>query len=256
MYNVKQVKELIEQNEHDEMFISDLVKEDTRKSVQQLFEKWQKKRAKEQELKVKWDEMLAYEKKAKTNGFTIIAGIDEAGRGPLAGPVVAASVILKENRTLLGLNDSKQLSEKKRIEFYHLIQDEALDIGIGIVDADTIDEINIYEASRLAMVRAVQHLTHTPDYLLVDAMTLPIECQQEKIIKGDAKSVSIAAASCIAKVTRDRMMEDYARKYPEYQFEKHKGYGTKEHLAAIKKHGLTPIHRTSFAPIRSEISST
>ncbi len=254
MYTVKQIKELIEKHAGDESYIRELVKGDTRKSVQKLIEKWHKEREKQQALRVAWDDMLQFENKAKAQGYTCIAGIDEAGRGPLAGPVVAAAVILKEDTVLLGLNDSKQLSEKKRLAYYDLIQKEALDIGIGIVDAATIDEINIYEASRLAMVRAVEQLTHTPDYLLIDAMTLPLPIHQENIIKGDAKSASIAAGACIAKVTRDQMMEEYGRQYPEYQFEKHKGYGTKEHLAAIQTHGAAPIHRLSFAPVKSVIS--
>ncbi|PCK21643.1 ribonuclease HII [Bacillus pumilus] len=254
MYTVKQMKELIEEHAHDESYIRELVKDDTRKSVQKLIEKWRKEREKQQELHAAWNRMLQFEHQAKAQGYTCIAGIDEAGRGPLAGPVVAAAVILKEETVLLGLNDSKQLSEKKRLVYYDLIQEEALDVGIGIVDAATIDEINIYEASRLAMMRAVEQLTHIPDYLLIDAMTLPLPTHQENIIKGDAKSASIAAGACIAKVTRDQMMEEYGRQYPEYQFEKHKGYGTKEHLTAIQKHGATPIHRLSFAPVKSVIS--
>ncbi|WP_353855773.1 ribonuclease HII [Bacillus sp. Bos-x628] len=254
MYTVKQIKALIEEHAQDEAYIRELVKDDTRKSVQQLMAKWHKEKIKKQELQAAWNDMLKYENQAKAQGFTCIAGIDEAGRGPLAGPVVAAAVILKEDAVLLGLNDSKQLSEKKRLTYYDMIQDEALDIGIGIVDANTIDKINIYEASRLAMVRAVQQLTYTPDYLLIDAMTLPLNIRQENMIKGDAKSASIAAGACIAKVTRDQMMEEYGRRYPEYQFEKHKGYGTKEHMAAIQKYGATPIHRVSFAPVRAVIS--
>ncbi|MFI8623563.1 ribonuclease HII [Bacillus altitudinis] len=254
MYTVKQIKELIEQHADDESYIRELLKDDTRKSVHKLMGKWNKEREKQQELRAAWKQMLQFETKARAQGYTCIAGIDEAGRGPLAGPVVAAAVILKEDTVLLGLNDSKQLSEKKRMTYYELIQKKALDIGIGIVDAATIDEMNIYEASRLAMVKAVKQLTHTPDYLLIDAMTLPLPTQQENIIKGDAKSASIAAGACIAKVTRDKMMEEYGRQYPEYQFEKHKGYGTKEHLAAIQTHGATPIHRLSFAPVKSVIS--
>ncbi|MFS0656041.1 ribonuclease HII [Bacillus sp. 179-C3.3 HS] len=254
MFTVKQIKELIEEHADDEAYIRNLVQDDQRKSVKQLVEKWQKDRERTLEQKAAWNQMLQFENEAKAQGYTCIAGIDEAGRGPLAGPVVAAAVILKEDTELLGLNDSKQLSEKKRLAYYDLIQEEALDIGIGIVDAATIDEINIYEASRLAMVRAVEQLTHTPDYLLIDAMTLPLPTNQENIIKGDAKSASIAAGACIAKVTRDRMMEEYGRLYPEYHFEEHKGYGTKEHLAAIRAYGATPIHRVSFAPIRAVIS--
>ncbi|OLP66459.1 Ribonuclease HII [Bacillus pumilus] len=254
MYTVKQIKALIEEHMDDEAYIRHLVKDDTRKSVKQLMEKWLKEREKNQHQQAAWNQMLQFENQAKAKGFTCIAGIDEAGRGPLAGPVVAAAVILKEDTILLGLNDSKQLTEKKRWAYYDLIQEEALDIGIGIVDAATIDEINIYEASRLAMVRAVKQLTHTPDFLLIDAMTLPLKTAQVNIIKGDAKSASIAAGACIAKVTRDQIMKEYGRKYPEYHFEKHKGYGTKEHLAAIQKHGATPIHRVSFAPVRAVIS--
>jgi ribonuclease HII len=193
--------------------------------------------------------MKSYERAAEEAGFQRIAGLDEAGRGPLAGPVVAAAVILPRKSRLIGLTDSKKLSQKKREYFFNCLKEKA-DIGVGVIEADIIDQINIYEASKRAMAMAVANLKEAPDFLLIDALSLNITISQESIIKGDSKSVSIAAASCIAKVTRDQIMLDYARKYPQYGFEKHKGYGTKEHLEAIAAHGVLPIHRRSFAPVR------
>ncbi|MCT4594961.1 MAG: ribonuclease HII [Anaeromicrobium sp.] len=177
----------------------------------------------------------------------IIGGIDEAGRGPLAGPVVAACVVLPKNIFIEGINDSKKISPKKRDELFEIISKNALDIGIGIVDNEVIDNVNIFNATKIAMLRAINSLKKSPDYLLIDAVTLDdINIRQEAVIKGDSKSASIAAASIVAKVTRDRIIDRYDKEYPEYGFKNHKGYGTKEHYEAIKKHGITPIHRRSF----------
>ncbi|MBY8912211.1 ribonuclease HII [Bacillus sp. YC2] len=248
---VKSVKErLQEMKDERDPFLAQCEK-DPRKSVQALAEQWLKKHAKEKALKEQWLNMTAYERLSCKKGFRLIAGIDEAGRGPLAGPVVAGAVILPAECEILGLTDSKKLSEKKLEEYYSRISEEAVSIGIGIVDASVIDRINIYEAARLAMVKAVNELEKAPDYLLADAMTLPVDIPQSSIVKGDAKSVSIAAGACIAKVTRDRLMAEYAKTYPMYGFEKNKGYGTKEHLEALAAYGPTTIHRKTFAPVQS-----
>lgn len=176
-----------------------------------------------------------------------ICGIDEAGRGPLAGPVVAGAVILPVDCQILYLNDSKKLSEKRREELYLEIQEKAAAWSVGIVDPGTIDEINILQADYLAMRKAIEGLKIRPDLLLNDAVTIPeVDILQVAIVKGDAKSVSIAAASVMAKVTRDHMMQEYDRLYPEYGFAKHKGYGTAAHIAALKEYGPCPIHRRTF----------
>lgn len=191
--------------------------------------------------------MCEYEKEAYKQGCKVIAGIDEAGRGPLAGPVVAAAVILPENVFIEGLNDSKKLSEKKRNELFGVIWEKAISVGIGRVDEKQIDEINILNAAKKAMELAVKGLDIKPDLLLIDAVELNgIDITQKPIIKGDALSVSIAAASIIAKVTRDAIMDEMDKLYPQYGFSKHKGYGTSEHINSIKKYGICPIHRLSF----------
>ena len=189
--------------------------------------------------------MQEFEEKYKV--YTYIAGVDEVGRGPLAGPVVAACIILDKNKQILYLNDSKKLSEKKREGLYTEICESAVAYGIGIVSPARIDEINILNATYEAMRAAISNLKLKPDILLNDAVHIPeVDIKQVSIIKGDAKSVSIAAASIVAKVSRDRLMVDYDSLYPEYKFAKNKGYGTKEHISAIKEHGLCPIHRRSF----------
>ena len=180
----------------------------------------------------------------------LICGVDEAGRGPFAGPVVAGAVILSlddPEREILYLNDSKKLSEKKREALYDEIMEKAVSVGVGIVEREVIDEINILQATFLAMQKAIAALDPQPDYILADAVSIPkIAIPQEGIVKGDAKSVSIAAGSIIAKVTRDRIMYEYDKLYPEYGFASHKGYGTKAHIEAIKEYGMLDIHRRSF----------
>ena len=188
-------------------------------------------------------DLLKYEKDLYLQGYNLIAGTDEAGRGPLVGPVVASAVILPKNYHLDGLNDSKQLSEKKREQFYNIA------VGVGIVDAKKIDEINILEASRLAMNIALDNLEIKPDYILTDAMKLNRDVPVMPIIHGDALSLSIAAASVIAKVTRDRIMVNLAKKYPQYEFEKHKGYPTKRHLELISKYGIINEYRKTYKPV-------
>ena len=194
-------------------------------------------------------DLYKYEKELYDKGCKYIGGVDEVGRGPLIGSVVAACVILPFDFALDGLTDSKKLSEKKRDEFYKIIWDKAIAIGIGIVDEKVIDEVNIYEATKIAMKKAICDTNIKPDHVLIDAMPLDIDVPTTSIIKGDAKSISIAAASVIAKVTRDRMMYELDKIYPMYGLASNKGYGTKKHIEAIKKYGITKYHRLSFKPV-------
>jgi ribonuclease HII len=193
----------------------------------------------------------AFEKKAREQGFSIIAGIDEAGRGPLAGPVVSAAVILPDSFSIPGITDSKKLTPKKRDKFYQEIYDQAVSIGVGIVEPDEIDRINILQAALLSMKLAADELTPQPDFLLIDGkFTIPSDLPQQAVIKGDSLSISIGAASIIAKVTRDRIMEKYHKEYPQYGFSGHKGYPTKAHKEAVKKFGPCPIHRRTFKGVK------
>ena len=189
-----------------------------------------------------------YEEELRKKGFKYICGIDEAGRGPLAGPVVVASVIMPENSMIEGVNDSKKVSEKKREKLYDLILDEAISYGIGIVGQDEIDEINILNATKKGLTMSLQELTQKPDLIIVDALSKinTLGIPYESIIKGDAKCYSISAASIIAKVTRDRIMREWDKIYPQYGFATHKGYGTSSHIKAIIENGPCPIHRKTF----------
>lgn len=219
---------------------------DERQGVQKMILSCRKRMEKAAAEVQRLENMLIYEKKYYDT-CDYICGIDEAGRGPLAGPVVAGAVILPKGLKIPYLNDSKQLSEKKREELYDVIMEQAVSVGVGIVSTERIDEINILQATYEAMREAVGTLSYRPDVLLNDAVIIPeLTIPQEKIIKGDAKSLSIAAASVIAKVTRDRMMKAYHELFPEYGFEKHKGYGSKEHIEMIQKIGPCAIHRRSF----------
>lgn len=192
-------------------------------------------------------EMKVPEAELHNKGYKYIAGVDEVGRGPLAGPVVAAAVILPEDFDVPGVDDSKKLSEKRREELFDIIIEKAVAFGIGVADHQVIDDINILQATRVAMKQAIDALEQKPDYILFDAMKIDdIEIPQESIIKGDAKVLAIAAASIVAKVTRDRMMVEYAAEYPGYAFEKNKGYGTKAHYKGLEEHGMCPIHRRTF----------
>ena len=191
--------------------------------------------------------MNTFEKIAREDGYQLVAGVDEAGRGPLAGPVVAAAVIFPPDYMNAEINDSKQLSASQREKMYGIIEQDALAVGMRVVDADVIDKVNILRASLGAMREAVLDLSTSPDFLLVDGIhRIPIITPQKPLIKGDSLSVSIAAASIIAKVTRDRIMEMYHRQFPQYNFRKNKGYGTKEHIKAIREFGICKIHRQSF----------
>lgn len=249
---IKEIEEIFRNKRDDfldEEFLAE-VKSDKRKGVQLLYSKWLKNKTEEKKLKDKFEQMSIYENGLAYQNIQRIAGVDEVGRGPLAGPVVCAAVILGENFFLPGLNDSKALSEKKREQLYEYIMDHALSVGIGSASATEIDELNIYQATKLAMTRAVKQLEISPEYLLIDAMELPLSIPQTSIIKGDAKSISIAASSIIAKVTRDRYMKELGEKYPQYGFESHMGYGTSQHIQAIEKYGVIEEHRRSFAPVK------
>lgn len=218
---------------------------DNRKTVQNLIASYKKKEAALAKELLRLDNMLLYEKKYA--GYHYIAGIDEAGRGPLAGPVVAGAVILPKDCKIRYLNDSKQLSEKRREELYDVIMEQAISVGVGIIGPKRIDEINILQATYEAMRMAISQLEVPPDLLLNDAVKIPrVDIPQVSIIKGDAKSLSIAAASVVAKVTRDRMMCQYDELFPEYGFAGHKGYGSQAHIEALKKYGPCVIHRRSF----------
>lgn len=218
---------------------------DHRSGVRSLVEKAKKKLDEYEKELARTEKMKEYEK--KYTDYSYICGIDEVGRGPLAGPVVAGAVILPKDCDILYLNDSKQLSEKKREELYEIIMEKAVSTGLGFVSPERIDEINILQATYEAMREAIGALSQTPDLLLNDAVTIPkVSIRQIPIIKGDAKSISIAAASIIAKVTRDRLMVQYDTMFPEYGFAGNKGYGAQAHLDALRKFGPTPIHRRSF----------
>ncbi len=195
--------------------------------------------------------MLEFEEELYKAGYNLIGGIDEAGRGPLMGPVVAACVILPENFYHEDIKDSKKLSESKREKMYEIIKQNAISIGVGIISSKRIDKINIYEATKEAMLSALNDCNIKPEYLLIDAMKLNLDIPFKSIIKGDSLSESIAAASIIAKVTRDRIMRELDKKYPNYNLKKNKGYGTKEHLEALEKYGITKEHRKSFEPVSS-----
>lgn len=216
-------------------------------NVDKLLEKYTKKKflwSREQE---RLKSMYKFEEEAYEKGFSLIAGIDEVGRGPLAGPVVTAAVILPKGELIEGINDSKKLSEKQREFLFEVIQQKAIAIEIGIIEEKEIDEINILNATKKAMEISIKNLSPQPDFLLLDAVKLEkVNISQSSIIKGDSLSISIAAASIIAKVTRDRLISELDEKYPEYGFAKHKGYGTAEHIEAIRKYGICPIHRVSF----------
>lgn len=192
--------------------------------------------------------MKEYENELYQKGIELVAGVDEVGRGPLVGPVVCACVILPKDYFNEQINDSKKISEKKREKLYDTIMQEAISVGIGMSSEKVIDEINILEATKLAMKEAIKNSKVKPEHVLIDAVKLDIDIPSTSIIKGDAKSQSIAAASIIAKVTRDRMMDELDKKYPQYVFKKNKGYGTKAHIEAIRQYGIIPEHRKTFAP--------
>ena len=248
MKSISEIKAELENADKDTReSLLELCKKDTRKGVLKLVEKYEKQKAAMAEELERLKKMHEFED--KYSEYEDIAGIDEAGRGPLAGPVVAASVILPKDCEILYLNDSKQLSAKRRDELFDEIKQKAIAYGIGIVSQGRIDDINILQATYEAMREAIGRMSEkqNPDLLLVDAVHIPdVDIKQVGIVKGDAKSVSIAAASILAKVTRDRFMVEMDKLYPEYGFASHKGYGSKFHIEAIKKYGASPIHRQTF----------
>lgn len=251
MSTIKEVKERLAMiDELDHPFFEELIL-DGRAGVQAAISKRKRELQKQVDEDLRLEKMLAYEKELYTQGIHLIAGVDEVGRGPLAGPVVAAAVILPKACKIPGLNDSKKIPKAKHKEIYEAVLQNAIAIGVGVKDNHVIDQVNIYEATKLAMMEAIGQLEPQPQHLLIDAMKLDLPIPQTSIIKGDANSLSIAAASIVAKVTRDQMMEDFDREYPGYDFAQNAGYGTAKHLAGLDQLGVTPIHRRSFEPIKS-----
>lgn len=251
MPTIKEVKERLAMiDELDHPLFEELIL-DGRAGVQAAISKRKRELQKQVDEDLRLEKMLAYEKELYAQGIDLIAGVDEVGRGPLAGPVVAAAVILPKACKIPGLNDSKKIPKSKHKEIYEAVLQEAIAIGIGVKDNHVIDQVNIYEATKLAMMEAIGQLDPQPQHLLIDAMRLDLPISQISIIKGDANSLSIAAASIVAKVTRDQMMEEFDREYPGYDFAKNAGYGTANHLAGLDQLGVTPIHRRSFEPVKS-----
>ena len=251
MPTIKEIKErLATIDDLDHPLFEELIL-DGRAGVQAAISKRKRELQKQVDEDLRLEKMLAYEKELYAQGIDLIAGVDEVGRGPLAGPVVAAAVILPKACKIPGLNDSKKIPKSKHKEIYEAVLQNAIAIGIGIKDNQVIDQVNIYEATKLAMMEAIGQLDPQPQHLLIDAMRLDLPISQTSIIKGDANSLSIAAASIVAKVTRDQMMEEFDKEYPGYDFAQNAGYGTAKHLAGLDKLGVTPIHRRSFEPIKS-----
>ena len=251
MPTIKEIKECLATiNRLDHPLFEELIL-DGRAGVQAAISKRKRELQKQVDEDLRLEKMLFYEKELYAQGIHLIAGVDEVGRGPLAGPVVAAAVILPENCKIPGLNDSKKIPKSKHQAIYQAVLEQALSVGIGIKDNQVIDQVNIYEATKLAMLEAIQELDQQPQHLLIDAMKLDLPISQTSIIKGDANSLSIAAASVVAKVTRDQMMAAYDQEYPGYDFGQNAGYGTSKHLEGLEKYGVTPIHRRSFEPIKS-----
>ena len=251
MPTIKEIKErLATIDDLDHPLFEELIL-DGRAGVQAAISKRKRELQKQVDEDLRLEKMLAYEKELYAQGIDLIAGVDEVGRGPLAGPVVAAAVILPKACKIPGLNDSKKIPKSKHKEIYEAVFQNAIAIGIGIKDNQVIDQVNIYEATKLAMMEAIGQLEPQPQHLLIDAMKLDLPIPQTSIIKGDANSLSIAAASIVAKVTRDQMMEEFDCEYPGYDFTQNAGYGTANHLAGLDKLGVTPIHRRSFEPVKS-----
>lgn len=254
MATIKEVTALLAQVANlDSPVWADLAQDD-RAGIQAAIKKRQKELEKEAAEDARLEAMLSYEKALYENGVELIAGIDEVGRGPLAGPVVAAAVILPKGCKIRYLNDSKKIPKSKHEAIYNEIIEHAVAVGVGVKDAAVIDQVNIYEATKLAMLEALGQLSQEPEHLLIDAMKLDTPIPQTSIIKGDANSLSIAAASIVAKVTRDKMMADYDKEFSGYGFAKNAGYGTSEHLEGLNKLGITPIHRKTFEPIKSMVA--
>lgn len=253
---ISKLKQLMKEDALSQSEI-DQLRTDKRKGVQQLISQYDKRQLESEHLKQLFQKMSYYEQHYYEKGMNYIAGIDEAGRGALAGPVVAAAVILPKDFKLFGLNDSKQLNAKTRDEFYEHIIKQCIAYSTAIISNDYIDEMNIFEATKKAMTEAVTNLNILPDHILIDAVQLPnINMSKHVLIKGDQKSISIAAASVIAKVTRDRLMKKLHESYPVYQFQKNMGYGTNEHYMQLQKYGISPLHRKTFSPVKEVIDRT
>lgn len=247
-YTVKAVKELLSQGDVSNELLEEL-QLDSRAGVKKLLEQYYKKIEQKKALIEKFHSKEFLEKPYWEHDL-LVAGVDEVGRGPLAGPVVTAAVILPPDNTLYEVDDSKKLSISKRAELYKQICDQAIDISVAVGSPQLIDQENIYHATELTMAQSIKRLYAKPNHILVDAMTIPVDIPQTKLIKGDAKSLSIGAASIIAKVSRDRLMTMYSHLYPEFGFGNNDGYGTKQHLQALDKFGRTKIHRLSFSPVK------
>lgn len=254
MATIKEVTALLAQVDSLDSPVWDQLAQDERAGVQAAIKKRQKELEKEAAEDARLEAMLFYEKALYDNGVEFIAGIDEVGRGPLAGPVVAAAVILPKGCKIRYLNDSKKIPKSKHEAIYQEVMERAVAVGVGVKDAAVIDQVNIYEATKLAMLEALGQLSQEPEHLLIDAMKLDTPLPQTSIIKGDANSLSIAAASIVAKVTRDKMMADYDKEFSGYGFAKNAGYGTAEHLEGLNKLGITLIHRKTFEPIKSMVA--
>ncbi|HEM4385321.1 ribonuclease HII [Streptococcus suis] len=254
MATIKEVTALLAQVDSLDSPVWAELAQDDRAGVQAAIKKRQKELEKEAAEDARLEAMLFYEKSLYENGVELIAGVDEVGRGPLAGPVVAAAVILPKGCKIRYLNDSKKIPKSKHEAIYQEVMERAVAVGVGVKDAAVIDRVNIYEATKLAMLEALGKLSQEPEHLLIDAMKLDTKIPQTSIIKGDANSLSIAAASIVAKVTRDKMMADYDKEFSGYGFAKNAGYGTAEHLEGLNKLGITPIHRKTFEPIKSMLA--
>lgn len=250
---IKEIEALLQTMEDANHPVIKELQNDQRKGVQQALKRWQKKQEKHAQLEVDFQIRNKYEQQLYDENITLIGGVDEVGRGPLAGPVVAACVILDPSLPILGLNDSKQLSATRRKQLVDTINERSLAVTIAQATPEEIDRLNIYQATKLAMERAVAELNHPVEHLLIDAMTIAVDIPQQSIIKGDTHSNSIAAASIIAKEYRDQLMTDFSQQYPAYDFDSNMGYGTSAHLAALRKVGICPIHRRSFEPIKSMV---
>lgn len=253
MRTIKEITTLLNDTINYEKWMEDIEK-DERIGVQKAWKKWKNQYEKRQKVLQQHEEKVNFDRSFMPFEGAILAGVDEAGRGPLAGPVVTSAVILPYDcNPLIGINDSKQLSKIERHRYAEIIKQHAIDYVIHFQSVDVIDKINIYEATKLSMVESIQQLKWKPNVCLIDAMELPLSIQQHSIVKGDAKSLAIAAASILAKNARDEYMEQLHKEYPMYGFDQHAGYGTKQHLEAIKTYGPIHEHRKSFEPIKSMI---
>lgn len=251
--SIQAIKNMFKNNQLNNDNIQSL-RLDSRKGVQQIVKQYDKQEADRAAKLALFNEKKQFERLFVQNEGDYIAGVDEAGRGPLAGPVVAAAVILPETFELIGLTDSKQLTETERNNYYHIIKQEAISYHIAIIDHQKIDHINILNATKMAMTEALTELKPAPHIALIDAVTLHrLPFPTKEVIKGDDRSIAIAAASVLAKVKRDKIMDEIAVRYPEYGFDTHKGYGTKQHIEALEKYGPSPYHRLSFTPVKKSV---